>query len=301
MLIVVLGPTASGKTKIAIKLAKDFNGEIISADSRQIYRGMNIGTDKISPLETQGIPHYLIDIVNPDEEFTLAQYKELAIKTIREIQERKKLPFLVGGTGLYIQAITDNLEIPTVPPDAKLRSNLERIDQKKLVEMLKKLDPVGAKKIDLNNPRRIIRALEVCLKTGQPFSSQTRKGKRLFKIIEIGLNPPREKLYQKIDQRVDWMIENGLINEVKSLLKKYPPNLPAFSGIGYQEIIQYLQGKITLEESIQQIKFHTHQYARRQITWFKKDQKIKWVKNLIEAREIIKDFLKKNKSTINTF
>lgn len=293
MLIVVLGPTASGKTKIAIKLAKDFNGEIISADSRQIYRGMNIGTDKISPLETQGIPHYLIDIVNPDEEFTLAQYKELAIKTIREIQERKKLPFLVGGTGLYIQAITDNLEIPTVPPDAKLRSNLERIDQKKLVEMLKKLDPVGAKKIDLNNPRRIIRALEVCLKTGQPFSSQTRKGKRLFKIIEIGLNPPREKLYQKIDQRVDWMIENGLINEVKSLLKKYPPNLPAFSGIGYQEIIQYLQGKITLEESIQQIKFHTHQYARRQITWFKKDQKIKWVKNLIEAREIIKDFLKK--------
>ena len=130
MLIVVLGPTASGKTKIAIKLAKDFNGEIISADSRQIYRGMNIGTDKISPLETQGIPHYLIDIVNPDEEFTLAQYKELAIKTIREIQERKKLPFLVGGTGLYIQAITDNLEIPTVPPDAKLRSNLERIDQK---------------------------------------------------------------------------------------------------------------------------------------------------------------------------
>ena len=293
MLIVVLGPTASGKTKIAIKLAKDFNGEIISADSRQIYREMNIGTDKISPLETQGIPHYLIDIVNPDEEFTLAQYKELAIKTIREIQERKKLPFLVGGTGLYIQAITDNLEIPTVPPDAKLRSNLERIDQKKLVEMLKKLDPVGAKKIDLNNPRRIIRALEVCLKTGQPFSSQTRKGKRLFKIIEIGLNPPREKLYQKIDQRVDWMIENGLINEVKSLLKKYPPNLPAFSGIGYQEIIQYLQGKITLEESIQQIKFHTHQYARRQITWFKKDQKIKWVKNLIEAREIIKDFLKK--------
>ena len=293
MLIVVLGPTASGKTKIAIKLAKDFNGEIISADSRQIYRGMNIGTDKISPLETQGIPHYLIDIVNPDEEFTLAQYKELAIKTIREIQERKKLPFLVGGTGLYIQAITDNLEIPTVPPDAKLRSNLERIDQKKLVEMLKKLDPVGAKKIDLNNPRRIIRALEVCLKTGQPFSSQTRKGKRLFKIIEIGLNPPREKLYQKIDQRVDWMIENGLINEVKSLLKKYPPNLPAFSGIGYQEIIQHLQGKITLEESIQQIKFHTHQYARRQITWFKKDQKIKWVKNLIEAREIIKDFLKK--------
>ena len=293
MLIVVLGPTASGKTKIAIKLAKDFNGEIISADSRQIYREMNVGTDKISPLETQGIPHYLIDIVNPDEEFTLAQYKELAIKTIREIQERKKLPFLVGGTGLYIQAITDNLEIPTVPPDAKLRSNLERIDQKKLVEMLKKLDPVGAKKIDLNNPRRIIRALEVCLKTGQPFSSQTRKGKRLFKIIEIGLNPPREKLYQKIDQRVDWMIENGLINEVKSLLKKYPPNLPAFSGIGYQEIIQYLQGKITLEESIQQIKFHTHQYARRQITWFKKDQKIKWVKNLIEAREIIKDFLKK--------
>ena len=159
--------------------------------------------------------------------------------------------------------------------------------------MLKKLDPVGVKKIDPNNPRRIIRALEVCLKTGQPFSSQTRKGKRLFKIIEIGLNPPREKLYQKIDQRVDWMIENGLINEVKSLLKKYPPNLPAFSGIGYQEIIQYLQGKITLEESIQQIKFHTHQYARRQITWFKKDQKIKWVKNLIEAREIIKDFLKK--------
>ncbi|HHD92393.1 MAG TPA: tRNA (adenosine(37)-N6)-dimethylallyltransferase MiaA, partial [Candidatus Portnoybacteria bacterium] len=245
MLIIVLGPTASGKTKMAIKLAKFFNGEIISADSRQIYREMNIGTDKISPLEMEDIPHYLINIINPDEEFTVAQYKKLAIQKIKEIQKRDKTPFLVGGTGLYIQSVIDNLSIPSVVPDLKLRHQLEEKSLSELQEMLKKLDFESFQKIDLNNPRRLIRALEVCLKTGQPFSQQTKKGKPLFDFVEIGISLSMDQLEQKINHRVDWMIKNDLIEEVKNLLSKYPADLPAFSGIGYQEIIQYLQKKIS--------------------------------------------------------
>lgn len=287
MLIIVLGPTASGKTKMAIKLAKFFNGEIISADSRQIYREMNIGTDKISPLEMEDIPHYLINIINPDEEFTVAQYKKLAIQKIKEIQKRDKTPFLVGGTGLYIQSVIDNLSIPSVVPDLKLRHQLEEKSLSELQEMLKKLDFESFQKIDLNNPRRLIRALEVCLKTGQPFSQQTKKGKPLFDFVEIGISLSMDQLEQKINHRVDWMIKNDLIEEVKNLLSKYPADLPAFSGIGYQEIIQYLQKKISLNEAIQQIKIHTRQYAKRQMTWFKKDKRIHWVKNLEEAKKIV--------------
>ena len=287
MLIVILGPTASGKTKMAIELAKIFNGEIVSADSRQIYRGMDIGTDKVKAEKTSGIPHYLIDIINPDQEFSLAQYKKMAIEKIKEIQKRNKTPFLVGGTGLYIQAIIDNLTIPSVKPDLKLRHQLEEKNLSELQAMLKKLDPKSFEKIDLNNPRRLIRALEVCLKTGRPFSEQTKKGQPLFNFIEIGIKIPSEEADEKINQRVDWMIKNGLIDEVKNLIKKYSLDLPAFSGIGYREIIQYLQGKISLDEAIQEIKIHTRQYAKRQMTWFKKDHRIKWVKNLDEAIRII--------------
>ena len=287
MLIVILGPTASGKTKMAIELAKIFNGEIVSADSRQIYRGMDIGTDKVKAEETSGIPHYLIDIINPDQEFSLAQYKKMAIEKIKEIQKRNKIPFLVGGTGLYIQAIIDNLAIPSVKPDLKLRHQLEEKNLSELQAMLKKLDPKSFEKIDLNNPRRLTRALEVCLKTGRPFSEQTKKGQPLFNFIEIGIKIPSEEADEKINQRVDWMIKNGLIDEIKNLIKKYSLDLPAFSGIGYREIIQYLQGKISLDEAIQEIKIHTRQYAKRQMTWFKKDHRIKWVKNLDEAIRII--------------
>lgn len=275
-LIVILGPTASGKSDLAIKLAKKFNGEIVSADSRQIYKEMDIGTAKnVRPLRPNII--HLIDVVRPDQEFTLAQYKRLAIKAIKDIQRRGKLPFLVGGTGLYIQAIVDNLQIPIVKPDKKLRNKLEKLTNQELLQQLKKIDPLTAATIDLNNKRRLIRALEVCLKTKKPFSQQRKKGQPLFDVCQIGLKLNKKILERRINQRVEQMIKMGLIKETKKLAKKYSLDLPAMSGIGYQEISQYLQGKINLGQAKALIKQHTRQYAHRQMTWFKKDQRINWL------------------------
>jgi len=275
-LIVILGPTASGKSDLAIKLAKKFNGEIVSADSRQIYKEMDIGTAKnVRPLRPNII--HLIDVVRPDQEFTLAQYKRLAIKAIKDIQRRGKLPFLVGGTGLYIQAIVDNLQIPIVKPDKKLRNKLEKLTNQELLQQLKKIDPLTARAIDLNNKRRLIRALEVCLKTKKPFSQQRKKGQPLFDVCQIGLKLNKKILERRINQRVEQMIKMGLIKETKKLAKKYSLDLPAMSGIGYQEISQYLQGKINLGQAKALIKQHTRQYAHRQMTWFKKDQRINWL------------------------
>ncbi len=311
-LIIILGPTASGKTNLAIKLAKKFNGEIISADSRQIYQEMDIGTAKIeikrgtvpkiqslkqglylrdSPSTAAGIPHYLINIIKPNQEFTLAQFKKQAIKIIKDIQKRNKLPFLVGGTGLYIQAIVDNLQIPEVKPDKKLRAQLEKKTNQDLYNQLKKLDSQALKIIELNNKRRLIRALEVCLITKKPFSQQKQKGPQLFDVIQIGLKLDKKVLENKIDQRVEQMIKAGLVNEVKKLIKKYGPKPYSMSGIGYQEIIPYLQGKITLEQAKELIKTHTRQYARRQMTWFRKDQRINWVDNYKEAEKLTTRFL----------
>lgn len=302
-LIVILGPTASGKTELAVKLAKFFNGEIISADSRQIYREMDIGTNKIrgekfkmrkneKVIFYKNIPHYLINIVRPDQEFTVADFKKKAIKIIKDIQRRKKIPFLVGGTGLYLQSIIDNLEIPRVRPDKKLRNKLSQKTNEWLLKKLKKLDPVTAKNIDPHNKRRIIRALEVCLKTKKRFSQLKKKGRPLFDILQIGLRVSRLNLYKKINQRVEKMIKNGLVDEVKKLLKKYPFSLPSLSGIGYREIISYLQGKITLSQAIEEIKKNTRRLAKRQMTWFKKDKRIIWIKNYQEAKKIINEFLK---------
>lgn len=266
-LIVILGPTASGKSELAFKLAKKFKGEIISADSRQIYKEMDIGTAKSKE------PQHLIDIVNPNQEFTLAQYKKLAIEKIKEVD----IPFLVGGTGLYIQAVVDNLDIPQVKPNPKLRKELEKLTPEQLFEKLKKLDPEI--QIDIHNKRRLIRAIEVCISTGKPFPKK--KKKPLFNVLQIGLKTSDEK----INQRVDEMFKKGLEKEVKNLLKKYPSDLPAFSGIGYKEIIQ------NPETAREQIKLHTRQYAKRQITWFKRDKRIKWVKNYQEAEELVRKFL----------
>jgi len=301
-LVVIIGPTGSGKSKLAIDLAKKFNGEIVVADSRQIYQEMDIGTDKIiiqknkkSCLEKtkiyQGVPHHLIDLVKPNQEFSLSLYKKLALQTIKKIIKKGKLPFLVGGTGLYVQAIVDNLQIPAVPPDKALRKKLEKLSSDKLFQRLKKLDPETAKKIDPKNKRRLIRALEVCLKTGKPFSQQQKKGPVLFDVLQIGLRLPKKVLHQRINQRVEEMIKLGLIAEVKKLIKKYPINLPAFSGIGYQEIINYLQGKISLEQAKELIKLHTRQYAKRQMTWFKRDERIHWIRTKKEAEKLISAFL----------
>jgi len=289
-LIVILGPTASGKSSMAIKLAKKFNGEIISADSRQIYKEMNIGTAKIKKKEMEIIPHHLIDIIKPNEEFTLADFKEKVVKIIKDIQKRNKIPFLVGGTGLYIQVIVDNLQIPKVKPDKKLRFKLEKKTNQELYNQLKKIDPQALKVIDINNKRRMIRALEVCLLTKQKFSEQKNKKPALFDIIQIGLKKDYKTLDKKILKRIDKMIENGLIEEVKKLIKKYGTKPYSMSGIGYKEIISYTKKEISLEQAKELINIHTRQYSRRQMSWFRRDKRIKWVKNYQEAKKLIQDF-----------
>lgn len=290
-LIVILGPTGSGKSDLAIKLAKKFRGEIISADSRQIYQEMDIGTAKITKKEMANIPHYLIDIIKPNQEFTLADYKTKAVKIIKNIQKQDKLPFLVGGTGLYIQSIVDNLKIPKIKPDKKLRIKLEKLPNQKLFNKLEKLDLDALKIIDINNKRRMIRALEVCLITKKPFSQQRKKGQPIFSILQIGLKIDKKDLEQKINKRTNQIIKNGLIKEVKNLIKKYGAKPYSMSGIGYKEIIPYLQNKIKLEQAKELINIHTRQYARRQITWFKRDKEIKWIKNYSEAKKLIQLFL----------
>ncbi len=325
-LIVICGPTASGKTELAIKLAKKYNGEIISADSRQIYRGMIVGTaspcqqiqnakfkikETQKPILIKKIPHYLLHIIYPNQEFNVAIYKKLAVKAIKDIQKREKIPFLVGGTGLYINAVIYGYKIPKGKPDIDLRKRLERQSNEKLLKKLQKLDPETASNIDPKNKRRLIRALEVCIKTGKPFSVQKIKKSMPYDTLILGIDIPRKKLYQKIDQRTEKMLNQGIISETKLLLKKgYSPNLPAVSGIGYKEMVKYLykteepNNKITkelidrkikkqlLEEAIDLIKKNTRNYVKRQITWFKKDKNIKWIKNYNQAEKLIKNFLR---------
>lgn len=298
-LIVILGLTASGKSNWAIRLAKKFNGEIISADSRQIYRGMDIGTAKI--FETKGIPHYLIDIVNPEEEFTVAQYKKMALEAIKDIQNRGKIPFLVGGTGLYVKAVVDNLEIPKIAPSQTLRKKLEIKTAEELFEDLKRLDPKTAEIIDSKNKRRLIRALEVKIISGISFVSAKKIGESLFNTLQIGIKISREKLYKNIDQRIEGQIEQGLESEVKNLFEELCQKMPeekvwqlsSISGICYQEFKKYFEDKIDLAKVVQLIKLHNRQYARRQMTWFKRDKRIHWLEKLEEAEKLIEEFLKK--------
>lgn len=332
-IIVVLGPTASGKTDLGIFLAKKFGGEVINADSRQVYKGMDIGTAKVAPkLKTQnsklknkeeyivdGVPHHLIDIVNPEEEFTLSDFKKLALVKIDDILKRGKLPIIVGGTGLYIQAIVDNLDIPKVAPDKKLRAELEKLTLAELVEKLKIADPEAYTKVDLQNPRRVLRALEVVLTTGQSFVRQQTKSAPLFDVLQIGLKWPREELYNRINQRVDVQIKNGLVDEVRdlsSMLQKKltqgcfgnsprAPSwkegevwrLPSMSGIGYRQFKDYLEGKSVLAEAMEKLKRDTRNYAKKQETWFKRDQRILWLKGetaLVEAEKIADNFIIQN-------
>jgi len=298
-LIIILGPTASGKTELAIKLAQKFNGEIISADSRQIYRGMNIGTAK--PIDKGGIPHYLIDVVNPDEEWTLAQFQRMAKEKIEDIQQQGKIPFLVGGTGLYIQAVVDNLEIPKVAPSQALRKKLEQKSTQELFEDLKRLDSKTAETIDSKNKRRLIRALEVIIISRASFVSAKKIGESLFETLQIGIRISQEKIYKRIDKRVEEQIEQGLESEVRriyeELSQKLPEEkiwqLPSMSGICYQEFKNYFEGKINLAEVIRLIKLHNRQYARKQMTWFKRDKRIHWVEKLEEVEELIRDLLSK--------
>ncbi len=295
-LIVILGPTASGKSELAVKLAKKFKGEIVSADSRQVYKGMDIGTAKPTKKEREEILHYLIDIKNPNQIYTVWQYKKEAIKAINKIIKKGKSPFLVGGTGLYLKSVIENLEIPRVKPDWKLRKSLElKIKTrglKSLYDELIKIDPEAAYIMDSQNPRRIIRALEVAIKTKKPFSQQRKKGKPLYDVLEIGLSLPEEKLKEKIEKRTNKMMKTGLVKEVKNLIKIYDKNLPTFDAIGYREIIDYLNKKVSLAEAIKKIEKNTWHFAKRQMTWFKKDKIIIWVKNQKETEKLVRAFLK---------
>ena len=294
-LIVILGPTASGKSELGLKLAKKFNGEIVSADSKQIYKEMDIGTAKPTKKEREEILHHLINIKNPNQIYTVWQYKKEAIKATNKVIKRGKNPFLVGGTGLYLKAVVENLEIPKVKPDWKLRKSLElKIKTrglKSLYDELIKIDPEAAYIVDSQNPRRIIRAMEIAIKTKKPFSQQRKKGEPLFDVLEIGISSEKENLKEKIEKRVDKMMKAGLLKEIKNLIKIYDKNLSTFDAIGYREIIDYLNKKISLAEAVEKIKKNTWHFAKRQMTWFKKDKRIRWVKNQKEAEKLVKIFL----------
>jgi len=280
--IVIVGPTAVGKSELALHLAQYFPAEIIGADSRQIYRYMDIGTNKPSPAERASVPHHVIDVVEPDEDFSLATYHQLANEALEAIQQKGKLPLLVGGSGLYVWSLVEGWKIPQVPPNQQLRRQLEsRAEQEgsqSLYQELLDIDPMAAAKINPSNTRRIIRALEICDETGQPSSKLRRKEAPDFPILLIGLTQERSELYRKIDRRVDKMIQRGLVEEVEQLLKKgYSPSLPSMSGIGYKQIVQLLRGEMTLPQAIDKIKYETHRLARHQYAWFRLgDSRIHW-------------------------
>jgi tRNA dimethylallyltransferase len=282
-LVVIVGPTAVGKTEISLQVAERLDAEIVSADSRLFYRGMDIGTAKPSREERQRVSHHLIDVAEPNEVWSLALYQREAARIIAEIHQRGKLPLLVGGTGQYVRAIIEGWEIPPQAPDHRVRERLERwakeIGAEGLHQKLSLLDPVAAQAIDPRNVRRTIRALEVILGTGKRFSEQRRRGKVPYSLLIVGLKRPRPELYQRIDQRIEQMIHQGLIEEVKALLTKgYSPELPPLTAIGYHEIIRYLKGEITLDEAITLMKRRTRDFVRRQATWFREDDpRIHWL------------------------
>ncbi len=282
-LVAIVGPTAIGKSKLAIRLAQTFNGEIVSADSRQVYRFMDIGTAKPSPEELSLAPHHLINIINPDEDFSLAQYQKLAHRAINDIQKRRKLAILVGGSGQYIWSILEGWGVPEVPPNPELRQSLAekaaREGKDKLYQELMEVDPAAAQGIDPSNVRRVIRALEVYKSTNIPFSRLRCKQTPPFKAMIIGLTTDRVELYRRIDSRVDEMIEQGLVAEADRLFDRgYELKLPAMSGIGYKQIGAFLNGGLPLAAAIELFMFESHRFVRHHYTWFQlKDSRISWV------------------------
>lgn len=281
-LILIVGPTAVGKTELAIQLAKRLSGEIVSADSRLFYRGMDIGTAKPTHEERVRVPHHLVDIANPDKILSLAVFQQKAREAIADIHIRNKIPLLVGGTGQYIRAVTEGWNPPEVEPDERLREELERLKDKKdiywLHEKLRSLDPPAAEKIDPRNYRRTIRALEVILTTGRRFSEQRGQSESPYRLITIGLTRPRSELYERVDQRIEGMFANGFLSEVKRLLAQgYSPSLPTMSAIGYRECIRVVNGELNEEQAKAEIRRATRVFVRRQANWFKEsDPNIKW-------------------------
>jgi tRNA dimethylallyltransferase len=281
-LVAMVGPTGVGKSRLAIKLARKFDGEIVGADSRQVYRLLDIGTAKPGSQDRARIRHHLIDFVEPDADFSLAHYQTLAFETISDIQKRHKLPILVGGSGLYVKAIIEGWQLPEARPDPELRGRLEKqaadTGSDGLYRELLEVDPATAQKIDPRNVRRVIRALEVHHKGSDAPSRLQVKKSLPYPTLTIGLTAERKALYRRIDERVDEMITQGLVTEVEKLLDLgYDFNLPALSSIGYRQIAMYLSGEISLEDAIQQIKYETHRFVRHQYAWFRLDDKrIHW-------------------------
>lgn len=281
-LVLIVGPTAVGKTDLAIQLARQLDGEVVSVDSRLFYRGMDIGTAKPSKEEMERVPHHLIDIVNPDETLSLAVFQHMAREVIADIHRRGKLPLLVGGTGQYVRAVTEGWTPPEVTPNVKMRAALEALERQKgkewLYAKLNSLDPEAAAAIDLRNVRRTIRALEVIFSTGRKFSEQRKRGESPYHLISIGLTRPREELYRRVDERIEKMFDDGLLHEVRGLLAKgYSPALPSMSAIGYRECVGVVQGSLTMEEAKAEMKRITRIFVRRQSNWFKEsDPQIRW-------------------------
>jgi tRNA dimethylallyltransferase len=291
-IIVITGPTASGKTSLAIDLANKFDGEIINADSRSIYREMDIATSKPTRKELDNIAHHLVDIVDPNESFSLSDYKKLAEKEIKSVQDRGKIPLLVGGTGLYIDAVVYDFNLTEIAPDQKYREELEKLSTTEIGIKLKEVDPETYKIIDRLNRRRLIRALEVATQSQKSLTKLQTKKPLPRNVLYFVLDCPREVLYKKIDNRVDAWFSKGLVEETKNLSAKYSFDLPSMSSIGYHEIAQYLDGRISLSEASEIMKKRTRNYAKRQITWFKRNQDAVWIGSEKEALSLITSFLK---------
>lgn len=281
--VAIVGPTAVGKTALSLDLAAHFDGEIVSADSRQIYRGMDIGTAKVTREERARVPHHMVDVVRPDESLTLAQYRDMATVALTAIWSRGRLPFLVGGTGLYVRALIEGWSVPEVPPNEALRQRLyaqsEREGAESLHRELRAIDPRAAEMMDARNVRRVVRALEVCIETGKRMSELQTREDPGYATLWLGLTMPRAQLYSRIDERVDRMLDAGLVDEVRALLDEgYSQDMPAMSGLGYRQIAKYLQGNCTLGEAVALIKRQTRRFVRQQYNWFRLDDaRIHWL------------------------
>lgn len=298
--IVICGPTASGKTALSIELAKRVNGEIVSCDSMQIYKDMDIGTAKPTIEEMQGVKHYLIDFVSPDERYSVADYKKDAKIAIKEIVKKGKVPIIVGGTGLYVDSLIYEIEYPNIEFDEEYRKKLEQIAEyeglEKLYRQAKEIDPEAIRKISENDKKRILRILEIYHATGKNKTEQERESRK--KEVEydyrvFALNWDREKLYERINKRVDIMMEKGLVDEVRKIYEKYDKFPTAMQGLGYKEVVEYLKQEITEEEMVEKIKQETRRYAKRQLTWFRKNKQTIWVNARNELEDNIKFVLER--------
>lgn len=290
--VAIVGPTAVGKTSLSIDLAKRFNGEIISGDSMQVYRGLDIGTAKVTPEEMEGVPHHLINVRELDENYSVADFQVAARQTIQEITERGRLPIVVGGTGLYIQSLLWDYKLGSEgePEDDTLRKSYELFAEKNgnqaLWERLQAVDSLAAEKIHFNNRKKMIRALEVFELTGHSILEPKEQPKKLYDSFLIGLNTDRAILYQRINHRVDLMVEQGLLEEAKKLAET--PDVQAAQGIGYKELFPFFTGEMSLEAALEEVKLHSRRYAKRQLTWFRNRMSVHWF-DLVQQPKVIND------------